>query len=279
MPSAKPLRVASVNVNGVRAAFRRGMGEWLDGPRRRPPRHAGGARLHRRPAGAARRRVGHPARPRNREGSRRRRDREPQPGEHPPRRARRARLRQRRAMARGRLRGRRPRGHRGERLRALGRGRHPEAGREVPVPRRDGGAAARAGRALRARARGRRPQRRAPHARHPQLEGQREAGRVPARRARLLRPLRRGRGRDDYNRGGGLGWVDVGRRFAGEVDGPYTWWSWRGKAFDNDTGWRIDYQLATPALADTVVAYTVDRAATYDARLSDHAPVVVDYDI
>jgi exodeoxyribonuclease-3 len=83
----------------------------------------------------------------------------------------------------------------------------------------------------------------------------------------------------DYNRGGGLGWVDVGRRFAGEVDGPYAWWSWRGKAFDNDTGWRIDYQLATPKLADTVVDYSVDRAATYDTRWSDHAPVVADYAI
>ena len=86
-------------------------------------------------------------------------------------------------------------------------------------------------------------------------------------------------GDDDYNRGGGLGWVDVGRRFAGEVEGPYSWWSWRGKAFDNDSGWRIDYQLATPALADAAVAYTIDRADTYDARWSDHAPVVVDYAI
>ena len=84
---------------------------------------------------------------------------------------------------------------------------------------------------------------------------------------------------DDYNRGAGLGWVDLGRRFAGEVDGPYSWWSFRGKAFDNDTGWRIDYQLATPALADAAVAYAIDRADTYDARWSDHAPVVVDYAI
>lgn len=83
----------------------------------------------------------------------------------------------------------------------------------------------------------------------------------------------------DYNRGAGLGWIDVGRRFAGEVDGPYAWWSWRGKAFDNDTGWRIDYQLATPKLAEAVVDYSVDRAATYDTRWSDHAPVVVDYAI
>lgn len=83
----------------------------------------------------------------------------------------------------------------------------------------------------------------------------------------------------EYNRGAGLGWVDVGRREAGEVDGPYTWWSWRGKAFDNDTGWRIDYHLASPSLASTVVGYTVDRATAYDERWSDHTPVVVDYAI
>lgn len=82
---------------------------------------------------------------------------------------------------------------------------------------------------------------------------------------------------EGYNDGAGLGWVDVGRKQAGEVDGPYTWWSWRGQAFDNDTGWRIDYQLATKALADRVVDYKVDRAPSYDARFSDHTPVVVDY--
>lgn len=82
-----------------------------------------------------------------------------------------------------------------------------------------------------------------------------------------------------YNAGAGLGWVDVGRRWAGEVDGPYTWWSWRGKAFDNDAGWRIDYHLATPDLAAAVTDYAVDRAAAYDQRWSDHTPVVVDYTI
>ncbi len=83
----------------------------------------------------------------------------------------------------------------------------------------------------------------------------------------------------DGSVGPGLGWVDVGRRHAGEVDGPYTWWSQRGKAFDTDTGWRIDYHVATAALADTVTAYSVDRAAAYDQRWSDHAPVVVDYQV
>ena len=77
----------------------------------------------------------------------------------------------------------------------------------------------------------------------------------------------------------GLGWVDVGRQWAGEVDGPYTWWSQRGQAFDNDTGWRIDYHMATAALAATVTNYTIDRASAWDTRRSDHAPVVVDYSI
>ncbi len=82
-----------------------------------------------------------------------------------------------------------------------------------------------------------------------------------------------------YNDGAGLGWVDVGRKAAGDVPGPYTWWSWRGKAFDNDAGWRIDYQLASKPLADRLTAYSVDRAASYDTRFSDHTPVVADYDI
>lgn len=83
----------------------------------------------------------------------------------------------------------------------------------------------------------------------------------------------------DGSVGTGLGWVDIGRRHAGEVDGPYTWWSMRGRAFDTDTGWRLDYHVATPALAATVVDYRVHRAATHAERWSDHAPVVVDYAI
>ncbi|RNE56390.1 exodeoxyribonuclease III [Cryobacterium tepidiphilum] len=104
------------------------------------------------------------------------------------------------------------------------------------------------------------------------------AGFLPEERAYFDRIL----GHEDhpaYNNGAGLGWVDVGRKWAGDVDGPYTWWSWRGQAFDNDTGWRIDYHLATPALAASVVNYAVDRAAAYDERWSDHTPVVVDYAI
>ena len=81
----------------------------------------------------------------------------------------------------------------------------------------------------------------------------------------------------DGTHGPGLGWVDVGRQWAGEVPGPYTWWSARGQAFVDDTGWRIDYQVATPELAAKVADYAVDRAPSYEERWSDHAPVVVDY--
>ncbi|MDR3106932.1 MAG: exodeoxyribonuclease III [Bifidobacteriaceae bacterium] len=74
-----------------------------------------------------------------------------------------------------------------------------------------------------------------------------------------------------------LGWIDIGRQLAGEREGPYTWWSWRGKAFDNDTGWRIDYQIATPALAAKALDFRIDKAERYDARWTDHAPFTVTY--
>ena len=74
-----------------------------------------------------------------------------------------------------------------------------------------------------------------------------------------------------------IGFRDVARDLAGDVEGPYTWWSQRGKAFDNDTGWRIDYHMATPGLASRAQRSVVDRAASYDTRFSDHAPLVVDY--
>jgi exodeoxyribonuclease III len=75
------------------------------------------------------------------------------------------------------------------------------------------------------------------------------------------------------------GFVDVNRHLHGPGPGPYTWWSWRGKAFDNDSGWRIDYQLASAPLASRAVSAAVGRAAAYDQRWSDHAPVSVTYDL
>jgi exodeoxyribonuclease-3 len=72
-------------------------------------------------------------------------------------------------------------------------------------------------------------------------------------------------------------WIDLGRRHGGEGPGPYTWWSWRGKSFDTDGGWRIDYAVATPELAERCRRVEVGKAPTYDERWSDHAPVVVTF--
>jgi len=105
-----------------------------------------------------------------------------------------------------------------------------------------------------------------------------KAGFLPEERAYFDRFLG-AEGEEGYNAGAGLGWIDLGRRFAGEVPGPYTWWSQRGQAFDTDTGWRIDYQLATPELAALARSYEIDRADSWDTRWSDHAPVVVDYEL
>ncbi|TQF65978.1 exodeoxyribonuclease III [Rhodococcus spelaei] len=76
---------------------------------------------------------------------------------------------------------------------------------------------------------------------------------------------------------GEFGWVDVVRGLHPDLPGPYSWWSYRGKAFDNDSGWRIDYQVATPALAERAKEAVTERAASYDQRWSDHAPVTVQY--
>ena len=70
---------------------------------------------------------------------------------------------------------------------------------------------------------------------------------------------------------GGL--VDVFRTLNPSPD-QYTWWSNRGQAWAKNVGWRIDYHVATPALAATA-----KHASIYlDQRFSDHAPVVIDYD-
>lgn len=74
-------------------------------------------------------------------------------------------------------------------------------------------------------------------------------------------------------------WVDVHRQLVGAEQGPYTWWSQRGRAFDNDAGWRIDYHMATAELAETAVSAAVDRADSYDTRWSDHAPLCVTYQL
>lgn len=72
--------------------------------------------------------------------------------------------------------------------------------------------------------------------------------------------------------------TDVVRALNPGVKGPYSWWRWGGQAWDRGTGWRIDYQLATPALAAAAVVAGTDREASYEERMSDHSPVVVDYE-
>ncbi|HET6593024.1 MAG TPA: exodeoxyribonuclease III, partial [Xanthomonadales bacterium] len=71
-----------------------------------------------------------------------------------------------------------------------------------------------------------------------------------------------------------VGMADAFRRVDPREE-QYTWWSNRGRSWDNNTGWRIDYQVATPALAEKAT-----RAEIYkDQRFSDHAPLIMDYDL
>ena len=72
------------------------------------------------------------------------------------------------------------------------------------------------------------------------------------------------------------GLVDVYRHLHPDAtEACYTWWSNRGEAWAKNVGWRLDYQIATPALAASA-----RRAAIYKAeRFSDHAPLAIDYDI
>lgn len=55
----------------------------------------------------------------------------------------------------------------------------------------------------------------------------------------------------------------------------YTWWSNRGRAWDNNVGWRIDYQVGSPGLAGTARGAEIYR----DQRFSDHAPLIMDYEL
>ena len=69
------------------------------------------------------------------------------------------------------------------------------------------------------------------------------------------------------------GWHDLVRQHAGDVDGPYTWWSNRGQARQLDRGWRIDYLLGNIQAAQTTGAAQVHREA--GLAISDHAPITV----
>lgn len=71
---------------------------------------------------------------------------------------------------------------------------------------------------------------------------------------------------------GEIGWVDAFRVVNQKPD-EYTWWSNRGQAWANNVGWRIDYQVVSPGLREHIVDASIYRRK----RFSDHAPLIVDY--
>jgi len=71
------------------------------------------------------------------------------------------------------------------------------------------------------------------------------------------------------------GLVDVYRRLQPDTtDACYTWWSNRGQAYAKNVGWRLDYHLATPAIAETARTEAIYKGE----KFSDHAPITVEYD-
>ena len=73
---------------------------------------------------------------------------------------------------------------------------------------------------------------------------------------------------------GPMGFVDAFREVNQQAD-QYTWWSNRGQAWANNVGWRIDYQIVTPNLRDSVKSAAIYKAQ----RFSDHAPLTITYDL
>jgi len=72
----------------------------------------------------------------------------------------------------------------------------------------------------------------------------------------------------------GSGIIDVYRQLQPTAtDTAYTWWSNRGQAYANNVGWRLDYHLATPAIAALARAEHIYKGE----KFSDHAPITVDY--
>lgn len=71
-----------------------------------------------------------------------------------------------------------------------------------------------------------------------------------------------------------MNFIDAFRVVNQESD-QYTWWSNRGRAYEKNVGWRIDYQITTPKLKSTIKSAKIYK----DQRFSDHAPLIIDYDI
>lgn len=70
-----------------------------------------------------------------------------------------------------------------------------------------------------------------------------------------------------------LKFVDIFRKINKESD-QYTWWSNRGNSWDNNVGWRIDYQIGTLGIAKKATEVSIYKSE----RFSDHAPLIIDYD-
>lgn len=62
-------------------------------------------------------------------------------------------------------------------------------------------------------------------------------------------------------------------RFLHPFKEEYTWWSNRGKAWENNVGWRIDYQIVGSTFAKCVQSSDIYTAE----RFSDHAPLIINY--
>jgi exodeoxyribonuclease-3 len=73
---------------------------------------------------------------------------------------------------------------------------------------------------------------------------------------------------------GEAGYIDAFRAVNEQAE-QYTWWSNRGQAWAKNVGWRIDYQVVTPRLKDSIRAVHIYK----DTRFSDHAPLIIDYDL
>ena len=58
------------------------------------------------------------------------------------------------------------------------------------------------------------------------------------------------------------------------TDDCYTWWSNRGQAYAKNVGWRLDYHLATPAVAEKARTEHIYKGE----KFSDHAPITIGYD-
>ncbi len=75
-------------------------------------------------------------------------------------------------------------------------------------------------------------------------------------------------------------WIDVMRSFVPEDEKLYTWWSYRARDWRaSNRGRRLDHVWVTPSLEGSAQSMTVgDEARDWEAA-SDHAPVIVDFDL